>query len=66
MSSSWTTNLPGAIAALALVVSLITGKTFTPLRGTRPTIVSRAEMPVHYWASIALCTAFVAIWYWIA
>ena len=64
MTPSWTAYLPGAIAAVALIFSLMTGKAFNPLRGTRPAIVNRMEQPTRYWASVMLCAVFVAVWCW--
>ena len=43
---------------------LITGKTMTPLNGTRPFIVSRDGEPRRYWFGIISSVVFAGIGVW--
>jgi hypothetical protein len=43
------------IIGVGLTMSaLVTGKALNPLRGLRPSIVTRADEPGRYWASVAM------------
>jgi hypothetical protein len=66
VSQTWALYLPALFVAIALAISLITGKAFNPLRGMRPMIVNRVDQPGRYWAAIGLCVAFLALACWIA
>jgi hypothetical protein len=37
-----------------LISSIVTGKSMTPMRGTRPFIVNRREHPVRYTVRVAI------------
>jgi hypothetical protein len=54
----------GVFGAL-LVVMLVTGRAFNPLRGATPMIVTRGAQPGRYWTSVVLWSAFIALVAWI-
>ena len=66
MMRNWDVYVPLLVIATLLLFSLISGKTFNPLRGMRPMIVTREERPYHYWASVILCALFGLVWLWMA
>jgi hypothetical protein len=50
----------------ALIVSVVTGKTLNPIRGTSPFIVTRKEQPARYFGGLALLALFLLIGVWTA
>ena len=64
MSPIWPIYLPALMVAVALVISLITGKAFNPLDGRRATLVNRVDQPTQYWFCIAMCVVSLAFCWW--
>ncbi len=58
------TWLPVATVGVALLISLVTGKTLNPRMGTNPTVVSRLHHPNSYWGTIFILTVFLVIGLW--
>jgi hypothetical protein len=54
-----------AVFAGLAIAGIVTGKTMTPLRGTRPFIVSRATEPGRFWLGIVTWLAFTAVGAWL-
>jgi hypothetical protein len=44
-----------------IAISLKTGKTMTPLRGTQPFIVDRSQQPGRFWGGVISLGVFAAI-----
>ena len=44
-----------------IAISLKTGKTMTPLRGTQPFVVDRAQQPGRFWGGIILMAGFAVV-----
>ena len=53
-----------AVFVSLAVAGLVTGKTMTPLRGSRPFIVSRVSEPGRFWFGIATYAAFASGGLW--
>ena len=58
--------VPAAIGMALLVLELVTGRAFNPLRGTSPMIVRRKLSPSLYWWGVALTVFITAVALWIA
>jgi len=44
-----------------IAISLKTGKTMTPLRGTQPFIVDRSQQPGRFWGGIVIMAGFAMV-----
>jgi hypothetical protein len=66
MSELWQTALFLVIGLIALPMSLFTQKALNPFRQFGdPFIISRADAPKRYWASIAVTAIAIAIFCWV-
>jgi hypothetical protein len=61
IAARWVSGVFG----LVVVIMLISGKTFNPLRGTNPLIVGRADRPGLYWTGIAFWVFLLAVMVWV-
>jgi hypothetical protein len=61
IAGRWLSGVFGVV----LVIMLITGRTFNPLRGMSPLIVARADRPGLYWTGIAFWGFLLAVMVWI-
>jgi hypothetical protein len=51
--------------ALVTIAMLVTGKTFNPIRGATPWLVTREGQPGRYWAGIAFCAFLTGVLAWV-
>ena len=66
MSEHWQPLLFLVFAIVSLPTSLVTRKALSPFRQFgSPWIISRAEAPKRYWASIALTAIAIPLFCWV-
>jgi len=53
------------VFGLVLIAMLVTARTFNPLRGTNPLIVTRQGQPALYWMGIAFWAFLLAVMAWV-
>ena len=60
---NWDVYVPLLVIATLLLFSLISGKTFNPLRGMRPMIVTREERPYHLYINFIFFSLLLTLYH---